>query len=464
MSVDPVTMQQILQTIPEVNKRRRQAAMLRGAENTFNQMGQTKRQNYVPAQQGAWFPTVQKYIKDYGAAADGVAGAIGGYLSGRQASGVEEELANMVGGQSVQAAHQIGGGGDKPTAQALRAYLGAIGGKDATALVGNTPRVQRGQIDKDGRVWNVMSDGSKIDTGMIADYKTNTIKTADGRVIGVGTSGAGRNVAEQVQEITGVPMEEVSVEGQDPIRVESSMPDNQVAALIRQHMGLPENAPIPDYTTAPAPSVRSSTPLRVPTAAEEAAATAAGKAQGEAANAPLIAATQGAIDLAKGQAKNTAEAQAGLGAVESTTNAGIEAIDRLINHEGLDDIVGGGLWGRLPDKIVELGLPVFQAGTPAAGALAEYKHLMGANFLQAFQQLKGGGQITEIEGAKAEQALARLSRAQKKEDVQSALRNLQAIMTEIRDNARKKAAGGVPSAAPAAPSRPALPAGFEWGD
>ena len=61
---------------------------------------------------------------------------------------------------------------------------------------------------------------------------------------------------------------------------------------------------------------------------------------------------------------------------------------------------------------------------------SQIKQLQGATFLQAFQKLKGGGQITEIEGTKAEQAIARLQATGVSEaDYRKAL-------TDLRDIAR----------------------------
>lgn len=49
------------------------------------------------------------------------------------------------------------------------------------------------------------------------------------------------------------------------------------------------------------------------------------------------------------------------------------------------------------------------------------EQIKGGAFLQAFESLKGGGQITELEGQKAEQAQSRLSTAQSEEDFRDAL-------------------------------------------
>jgi hypothetical protein len=54
--------------------------------------------------------------------------------------------------------------------------------------------------------------------------------------------------------------------------------------------------------------------------------------------------------------------------------------------------------------------------------------LDGQAFLQAFESLKGGGQITEIEGQKATQAIGRLDDYQNPEDYKQALVELRDIL------------------------------------
>jgi hypothetical protein len=77
--------------------------------------------------------------------------------------------------------------------------------------------------------------------------------------------------------------------------------------------------------------------------------------------------------------------------------------------------------------------------------------LNGQAFLQAFESLKGAGQITEIEGTKATQAIGRLDSAQSAEDYQQAL-------TELRDllmlGASTEPGGAVARANPASPAAP----------
>lgn len=86
--------------------------------------------------------------------------------------------------------------------------------------------------------------------------------------------------------------------------------------------------------------------------------------------------------------------------------------------------------------------------------------LQGQAFLQAFESLKGGGQITEIEGSKAEQAIARLSTAQSADDYRAALDELKGIITAAKGRAaqtatapRPQAPGSTPAAASAGNTR-----------
>ena len=79
----------------------------------------------------------------------------------------------------------------------------------------------------------------------------------------------------------------------------------------------------------------------------------------------------------------------------------IQSIDGLANHPGLSSAVGMRVpgWSYVP-------------GTEAANFASRLDQLQGQAFLQAFESLKGGGQITEVEGKKATDAIARLSQNQ----------------------------------------------------
>ena len=87
--------------------------------------------------------------------------------------------------------------------------------------------------------------------------------------------------------------------------------------------------------------------------------------------------------------------------------------------------------GILGDPALDSATGIFSflqsvPGTEQRRVGARIKQLDGQAFLQAFESLKGGGQITEIEGTKATQAIGRLDSAQRPEDYRAAL-------TELRD-------------------------------
>lgn len=116
---------------------------------------------------------------------------------------------------------------------------------------------------------------------------------------------------------------------------------------------------------------------------------------------------------------------------------GIDLIDTMLKHPGLNSSTG---WGG----IIPNGLP----GSNMRAFIAMHDQLKGKAFLQAFENLKGGGQITEVEGKKATDAIARLDRAQSTKDYMTALNDLRSVL----DAARKRLAK-IPGAtgAPGAP-------------
>lgn len=125
-----------------------------------------------------------------------------------------------------------------------------------------------------------------------------------------------------------------------------------------------------------------------------------------------------------------AEAELNYQTAIDTADQSLANIDAVINDPNLDMAIGVG--GVLP--------PI--PGTPQAGVVARIEQLQGTAFLQAFESLKGGGQITEVEGHKATQAIARLNRAQRREDFVTALQDLREIVSRARNRAALKLGGG----------------------
>lgn len=71
-------------------------------------------------------------------------------------------------------------------------------------------------------------------------------------------------------------------------------------------------------------------------------------------------------------------------------------------------------------------------GIPQYGFGQKVEQLKGQSFLQAFESLKGGGQITQIEGEKATAAIGRLNTAQSAKDFRAALEELKEVVNSAR--------------------------------
>jgi hypothetical protein len=90
----------------------------------------------------------------------------------------------------------------------------------------------------------------------------------------------------------------------------------------------------------------------------------------------------------------------------------------------------------------------FVPGTDAADFTARFDQAKGSSFLEAFESIKGAGAITEKEGAKATDAINRMSLAQSEKEFMSAARDLQDVIRKGVENAQRKA-GGAARGAPA---------------
>lgn len=113
----------------------------------------------------------------------------------------------------------------------------------------------------------------------------------------------------------------------------------------------------------------------------------------------------------------------------SDANMMISIIDQLLNHPQLHTATGA--------------LGVVLSNIPSTEAMeirSMIDQLRGQIFLQAYERLKGGGHITEIEGQKAEQARARINPRMSAEDFRKALLELRRITVEARDRAMRDVA------------------------
>jgi hypothetical protein len=118
----------------------------------------------------------------------------------------------------------------------------------------------------------------------------------------------------------------------------------------------------------------------------------------------------------------------------------IKLLDDLLAHKGLSSAVGAKdgsfLWGMKKEPM---------AGTEAANFMARMEQVQGLNFLEAFNQLKGAGQITEIEGDKATKALGRLGTNQSESEFRNSVAELRGILQTGLDRSKARLGTQAPS-------------------
>lgn len=136
------------------------------------------------------------------------------------------------------------------------------------------------------------------------------------------------------------------------------------------------------------------------------------------------------IEQAKNQVERQQEAIQNLPRVIQESDNTVSLINKALNHPGLP--IATGLQGRLDPRN-------YLPGTNAADFKVLLDQIKGGTFLQAFQSLKGGGAITEVEGRKAEQAIARLDTAQSEPEFRRALMDLANIASTAKQRAIQKA-------------------------
>lgn len=137
------------------------------------------------------------------------------------------------------------------------------------------------------------------------------------------------------------------------------------------------------------------------------------------------------VATAKTRAANTEQARMDLPKVIQQGEDTIKLVDDLLMHPGFRMSVGK----SAPIGSVASMIP----GTDSASFDIALKQLKGKQFLEAFESLKGGGQITQIEGEKATQAMSRMEKANTEEEFIKASREFQDIIRRGIGRAKGKA-------------------------
>jgi hypothetical protein len=145
--------------------------------------------------------------------------------------------------------------------------------------------------------------------------------------------------------------------------------------------------------------------------------------------APQQAQAAGMKEEATQNAQARAELTQLLPKVQSEAQRTVALIDRALNHPGREAATGAS--SRFDPRN-------FLPGTDATNFRVMLEQLKGGTFLQAFQSLKGGGAITETEGRKAEQAIARLDQAQSDDEFIVALKDLRDVAEGLPRSIQQK--------------------------
>jgi hypothetical protein len=148
---------------------------------------------------------------------------------------------------------------------------------------------------------------------------------------------------------------------------------------------------------------------------------AAEAAQNEAARVRLV--DQAKADVVPTQQRESKTAAA---------NDMLSVIDMMDKHPGRETATGAS--GVIDPRN-------YIPGTDAKDFSVALDQLKGKTFLQAFESLKGGGQITEVEGKKATEAIGRLNTAQSDKAFQQALIDLRSVVEGSMKRASGKTGG-----------------------
>lgn len=129
----------------------------------------------------------------------------------------------------------------------------------------------------------------------------------------------------------------------------------------------------------------------------------------------------------------------------------LRTIDQFVSHPGFDGVYGSSeiplVGGAVPDSVIP-NMP----GGAVAGAQSLLNQLEGKSFLEAFETLKGGGQITEAEGRKATAAITRaLDTNISEQEARQAWAEFRAVVATGMKRAQSALTGAPSSPSQAAP-------------
>jgi hypothetical protein len=140
-----------------------------------------------------------------------------------------------------------------------------------------------------------------------------------------------------------------------------------------------------------------------------------------------------AIGTATGKSEGDAAAQ--IEGARLKAQAAFDIIDAISNDPALPAITG-----TIQGGLLAPGIPGITGGQAGTDLAAKIENLEGIVFVQAYDSIRGAGQITEQEGAAAKAAVANLKRAQSPEAYKAALADLKQKLADLLAIAEAKAA------------------------
>lgn len=181
---DDLTLNSLMQSLPELQRKKRRAEQLRQTQEHFREMGEEQPTGMMlPTQKGSMYDTVSEYRPDYAGMANKGIGALGEYLTGRKAEeaqggydedqtaallGMSQQLGNNpvgdtgAAGLDAAAADEARARGPMPTQDTLRLAMGMVGGpeiKDFLPRAKSDRKLHGVKEDEQGNVWNIYDTG-----------------------------------------------------------------------------------------------------------------------------------------------------------------------------------------------------------------------------------------------------------------------------------------------------------------
>ena len=154
----------------------------------------------------------------------------------------------------------------------------------------------------------------------------------------------------------------------------------------------------------------------------------------------MASAGAGFKQLAKNRADMTMEQVEALGKTLGAARRTNQLIDSIKSSPYLDGVLGRIEGNISPSSWYSLG--VFDENE--ANLIKMIDNLENSVFLEAFDQLRGGGQISNVEGEKAQRAIVNLSRDRTKQGFIDALNTLQEVINSGAERAHRGATADSP--------------------